>query len=124
MKSEYIIREESDENVIRVENSDSSSSGFQASSFEGVRPRSDRTQNSRNSESGPTTRTVAKSPRVAEQCDVNIKSINQPTTRIQATGKSLDARVDKSKNRSQGADDQIVRVYKEAEDPDSKEARM
>ncbi|GFY77228.1 hypothetical protein TNIN_283731 [Trichonephila inaurata madagascariensis] len=46
-----------------------------------------------------------------------------PTTRIQATGSSLNAGVVKSRNRSRGADNQAVRVHNEAEDPDSKNAR-
>ncbi|GFX38217.1 hypothetical protein TNCV_3838161 [Trichonephila clavipes] len=42
----------SDENVIRVGNSDSSGSRYQESSFEGVQPRSDGSQNCKNSRSG------------------------------------------------------------------------
>ncbi|GFS63403.1 hypothetical protein TNCV_2239511 [Trichonephila clavipes] len=43
---------ESDENEIRVGNSDTMGSRYQASSFEGVRPRSNWSQNSKNSGSG------------------------------------------------------------------------
>ncbi|GFY66947.1 hypothetical protein TNIN_492761 [Trichonephila inaurata madagascariensis] len=46
------------------------------------------------------------------------------TTRIQATGRSLDARVVKNWSRSRVADDQAVRVHDEpVEDTDSKNAR-
>ncbi|GFV68015.1 hypothetical protein TNCV_1872971 [Trichonephila clavipes] len=43
---------ESDENVIRVGTSDNSGSRYQASSFEGARPRSDKSQYSKNNGSG------------------------------------------------------------------------
>ncbi|GFW65969.1 hypothetical protein TNCV_587951 [Trichonephila clavipes] len=74
-----IHHERSDENVIRIGNSDSSGSEYQTSSFEGVRPRSDRSQNCRNSEAEEE---GSKSP--------------GHTTRIQATGRSLDAKVVRS----------------------------
>ncbi|GFU69083.1 hypothetical protein TNCV_4458101 [Trichonephila clavipes] len=48
----FYHQRKSDENVIIVGNSDSSGSRYQASSFEGVRPRSDWSQNSKNMGSG------------------------------------------------------------------------
>ncbi|GFY70890.1 hypothetical protein TNIN_200431 [Trichonephila inaurata madagascariensis] len=47
----------------------------------------------------------------------------RPTTRIQATGSSLDTRVVKSRNRSLGVDNQVGRIHNEAEEPNSKNAR-
>ncbi|GFU45567.1 uncharacterized protein TNCV_1619951 [Trichonephila clavipes] len=52
IKSDYIIKRESNENGIRVGNSDSSSSRYQSSSLEGVPPRSNWSQSSKNSGSG------------------------------------------------------------------------
>ncbi|GFX10521.1 retrovirus-related Pol polyprotein from transposon 297 [Trichonephila clavipes] len=52
----------------------------------------------------------------------DFKSLD-PTTKIQAISSSLDARVVKSRNRIQGADNQVVRIHSDTEEPDSKSAR-
>ncbi|GFY06861.1 uncharacterized protein TNCV_482651 [Trichonephila clavipes] len=52
IKSDYIIKRESNENGIIVGNSDSSSSRYHSSSLEGVPPRSNWSQSSKNSGSG------------------------------------------------------------------------
>ncbi|GFX35430.1 hypothetical protein TNCV_102371 [Trichonephila clavipes] len=193
----------SDENVIKVGNSDSSGSEYQASSFEGVRSISDRLQSCRNSESGGRQSVQGKKTNLtgdqggrrnsdnykrkrsvlsmesSVQMDKRTKKFLQEVTgcmrktpssrsgrpqrkrnkgperqlgpdhpeerykpkgdqsgpeekdsrsldrtaRIQATGRSLDARVIKSRSRNRGAGDQVVKVHDEVETPDSKSAR-
>ncbi|GFU78858.1 hypothetical protein TNCV_4491701 [Trichonephila clavipes] len=86
----FYYQRKSDENVIRVENSDSNGSSYQASGFEGGRPRSDCSQNRKNRRSGERRKVKGKMTGLkADQGERHTKVTNKRRPHVGSSKESL-----------------------------------